>query len=219
MPSFLSPEFIIATAGPWALAISALIVFAESGLLIGFFLPGDSLVFLLGMVSAATAMPDSSLAHTPIWLICIIVAVCAFIGDQLGYELGKKGRHTQLVQSWATGKNGKRLDRANRFFDNYGAKAIILARFIPILRTFVPFAVGLTLYSYRRFLPANAIGAILWGATVPITGYSLGRIPVIANHVDILCILIILVSILPIIIKGVIAWFSKREVSETTESE
>lgn len=219
MPSYLSPEFIIASAGPWALVVSSLIVFAESGLLIGFFLPGDSLVFLLGMVSAATTMSDSPLAHTPIWLICIIVAVCAFIGDQLGYELGTRGRDTRLMRSWSTGRNGRRLDRARRFFDDYGAKAIILARFIPILRTFVPFAVGLTLYSHRKFLPANAIGAILWGTTMPITGYLLGRIPFIASHVDTLCLLIVFVSILPLIIKGAVACFSTRGAPEITDSE
>ncbi|MFT9231242.1 MAG: hypothetical protein ABF515_01200 [Bifidobacterium sp.] len=85
MQSFLSPEFIVNAAGPWALLVSCIIIFAESGLLIGFFLPGDSLVFLLGMIASSTAMSDSSMAGTALWLICIGVGICAFFGDQLGY--------------------------------------------------------------------------------------------------------------------------------------
>jgi membrane-associated protein len=219
MPPLLSPQFIITAAGPWAMAISGLIVFAESGLLVGFFLPGDSLVFLLGMVSAATALPNSPLASTPLWLICLVVVTCAFIGDQVGYELGAKGGETRLMRSWAKGKNAARLDRARRFFEDYGAKAIVLARFVPILRTFVPFAIGLTHYSHRKFVAANLLGSVLWGIAVPVMGYLLGHVPFVANHVDALCLAIVFISVLPLIIKGCTARFVHRSTPSVVDDK
>lgn len=210
MVQWISPEFIISSAGPWALIISAFIIFAESGLLIGFFLPGDSLVFLLGMVSAATALPGSPLAHTSLWVICIVVGFSAFIGDQAGYELGRHGRDTRVLASWAVGRNAERLERGQRFFGRYGYKAIILARFVPILRTFVPFAVGLTRYDHRRFASANFFGAILWGVAVPVLGFLLGRVSFIADHVDLICLSVVLISVLPLIIKTVNMWLAER---------
>ncbi|WP_163199542.1 MULTISPECIES: DedA family protein [Bifidobacterium] len=219
MPQFLSPEFIIGAAGPWALAVSALIVFAESGLLIGFFLPGDSLVFLLGMVSAAMALPGSPLAATPLWVICLVVGICAFVGDQVGYELGKFGGNSRLLRSWTTGRNAERLARARAFFDHYGYKAIILARFVPILRTFVPFAVGLTHYSHRRFISANLVGALAWGIIVPVAGHQLGRVSLIANNIDATCIIIVFISVLPLIVKGVRSWLASRGTSAAAHAE
>ncbi|MEE8698252.1 MAG: VTT domain-containing protein, partial [Bifidobacterium mongoliense] len=129
MLSFLSPAFVIAAAGPWALAACAFIIFAESGLLIGFFLPGDSLVFLLGMVSASMTLADSPVSGMPLWIICLIVSVAAFIGDQAGYEIGKHSGNIRRIKSWVQGKNRNRIKRAQRFFDDYGSRAIILARF------------------------------------------------------------------------------------------
>ncbi|OXN00936.1 DedA family protein [Bifidobacterium vansinderenii] len=210
MPSFLSPEFIISAAGPWALIISALIVFAETGLLVGFFLPGDSLVFLLGMVSAATALPDSPLAHTPLALICVVIGIAAFVGDQTGYELGRKGRDSRLLQSWTQGKNAERLERAHAFFVKYGYKAIILARFVPILRTFTPFAVGLTHYDHRKFISANLIGTLIWGLALPTLGHQLGRVSLIANNIDAVCIIIVLISVMPLVIKGIRSALASR---------
>ncbi|MFT8593182.1 MAG: DedA family protein [Bifidobacterium sp.] len=210
MQSFLSPEFIVNAAGPWALLVSCIIIFAESGLLIGFFLPGDSLVFLLGMIASSTAMSDSSMAGTALWLICMVVVICAFVGDQLGYEIGKRSGDIQKIKSWMQGGNADRLDRAKRFFDKHGGKAIVFARFVPILRTFVPFAIGMAGYDHRRFAIANFVGALIWGITVPVMGYLLGRIPLIADHVEMVCLLIVLVSIIPLLIKAVAARLSYR---------
>lgn len=215
MLSFLSPAFVIAAAGPWALAACAFIIFAESGLLIGFFLPGDSLVFLLGMVSASMTLSDSPVSGMPLWITCLIVSVAAFTGDQAGYETGKHSGNIRRIKSWVQGKNRNRIKRAQRFFDDYGSQAIILARFVSILRTFVPFIIGMTHFNHRRFIIANLVGAVIWGVALPSMGYALGRIPLISNHVEIVCLCIVLILILPLVFKAFTSWLSRSEEIET----
>ncbi|GAA3946407.1 DedA family protein [Pseudoclavibacter caeni] len=201
MLSWLDPNTILAATGPWALVVVALIVFAETGLLIGFFLPGDSLVFLLGMLTGVAQAENASLAELPLWLVLVVIPVVAFIGDQTGYTLGRASLRSRRVSGFMHRGNVQRIERASIFFGRYGGPAIVLARFIPIIRTFVPFAAGLAGYGRPRFAFWNAAGAALWGVGLPLAGHWLGSIPWIADHVDLILIGIIVVSLLPLGIK------------------
>ena len=199
---WLDPVTLILATGPWALAAVCFFVFAESGLLIGFFLPGDSLVFMTGlMVSATAGYPRSSLAAMPLWAVAGAISLAAFIGDQTGYYLGERAARLPAVERRMSQANRSRLDRARDFFERYGGPAIILARFVPIIRTFTPFAVGLDEFPRRRFIGFNAIGALLWGVGVTLAGYYLGNVPLIADHIEAVLVGIVVLSVLPIVIK------------------
>ncbi|KFI74166.1 putative integral membrane protein [Bifidobacterium minimum] len=160
-------------------------------------------------------LADSPVSGMPLWIICLIVSVAAFIGDQAGYETGKHSGNIRRIKSWVQGKNRNRIKRAQRFFDDYGSRAIILARFVPILRTFVPFVIGMTHFNHRRFIIANLVGAVIWGVALPSMGYTLGRIPLISNHIEIVCLCIVLISILPLAFKAFTSWLSRSEEIET----
>lgn len=141
-----------------------LIVFAETGILIGFFLPGDSLLFMAGMLAAA----ENPIA--PLWLVCLTVGICAFVGNEVGYFLGKKVGPA-IINSWAGRKIGiERVRAAEEFFVKHGASAVFLGRFIPIVRTLVPVLAGMNSMNYRKFSIYNLVGALVWGMGVPVAG-------------------------------------------------
>ena len=168
----------------------AVIVFAESGLLVGFFLPGDSLLITAGIIA--------SQGHLNIWLILPLVVAAAIIGDSTGYLIGSKigpKLFTRPDSRWFSQKN---VEEAHRFFEKYGARSIIFARFIPIVRTFVPTIAGVSKLSYKKFLTYNIIGGTLWGICVTLLGYTLGRIiPGMDRYILPVIIAIIVISFIP----------------------
>lgn len=188
MFSYLSdPSQLLTAAGPWVLVVVAIIVFIESGLLFPF-LPGDSLIFTAGLLHEQLGL------SLPV-LIGVIVAA-AFLGDQVGYLLGSRfGR--RLFRDDARILSTKRLDAAEAFFGHYGGRAIVIGRFVPFVRTYVPLAAGTALHSYRHFVGWNALGAVLWGAGVTIAGSLLGGIPLVRNNIEVIVLLIVVVSVLP----------------------
>ncbi|MCD7102160.1 DedA family protein [Pseudoclavibacter sp. 13-3] len=206
MFSWLDPHVILAATGPWALVVCAVIVFAETGLLIGFFLPGDSLVFLLGMLTGAAQSQNEALSTLPLWLVCLVIAVMAFVGDQTGYTVGRLSLRSERISRFVQGRLAPHTAKASQFFARFGGPAILLARFIPIIRTFVPFAAGVAGYGRTRFLFWNSIGALVWGVGLPVAGHLLGGIPWIAQHVDIILIAIVLISVLPIGVRFALTW-------------
>lgn len=174
----------------WTYLILFLIIFAETGLVVTPFLPGDSLLFAAG---AIIAKPETDLN---IYLMCILLIVAAIIGDMVNYHIGKyigpkafSGRYKLLKQEY--------LDKTQSFYNKYGGKTIIYARFVPIIRTFAPFVAGVGSMQYSRFASYNVIGAIVWIVSFLFLGYFFGGIPVIKDNFTIVIFAIIVLSILP----------------------
>ncbi len=193
MPSFLDPQWLISAFG--LIGILA-IVFAESGLLIGFFLPGDSLLFTTGLLIA-----DGTYLHQPLWLVCLLVSIAAVAGDQAGYLFGRRFGPSLFRRPDSRLFKQENLTKARDFFDRHGARSIVLARFVPIVRTFTPIVAGASHMHYRTFLLYNVIGGILWGCGVTVLGYFLGQVPFVKSNIELILIGIVAVSVIPLIIE------------------
>ena len=188
-PDFIQPNYLLSHFG---LAGLLLVVFAECGLLIGFFLPGDSLLFTAGLISAGGAVLGGTAidAFAPLWVLLVTVPVAAVIGDQLGYAIGRKAGPAVFARDDSRLFKRKYVTEAHEFFDKHGTKAIILARFVPIVRTFMPVTAGVARMPYRTYLPFDVLGGVLWGVGVTLLGYFLGQIDFVAAHVETILILI-----------------------------
>lgn len=187
----LNLEQILQDAGPWVLGIVAVIVFIESGVLFPF-LPGDSLLFTTGMLHQQLNL---NLA-----VLLLVIFLSAFLGDQTGYFLGRQfGR--RLFSPTGRVLNYENLDKANDFFNRYGGKAMILARFVPIIRTFTPLAAGMAGYRYRTFLKWEITGAASWTLLLTFAGVLLGNIAFIRDHIDLIVVVIVLVSVIPVAVE------------------
>jgi membrane-associated protein len=201
---WLEPETLISSFGIYALIGVCAIVFIETGLLIGFFLPGDSLLFVTGlMISTGDVVwpIGDETVPVPIWIACTAITLSAWLGDQTGYWIGRKSGPAIFNKTDSKFFTQKNVDRTNAFFEKYGAKAIILAHFVPVMRTFVPVAAGIGQMNYRRFLKYNIYGVIGWGTMVTLLGYYLGKIPFVAEHVEYFTLAFILVSTIPIVME------------------
>ena len=182
-------EELLQNAGPWALGVVSLMVFIESGVLFPF-LPGDSLLFTLGLLHQQL--------HLNLWIMLLCLCIAAVLGDQVGYFLGHKfGR--RLFKPTGRVLNTQNLAAAEKFFAKYGGKALVLARFVPVVRTFVPLAAGIAQYRYRDFAKWNITGAISWVLILTFAGVFLGSIPFIRDNVEAIVIVIVFVSVLPVI--------------------
>jgi membrane-associated protein len=191
-PSWLDPNYLLDTFGIWGLL---LIVFAESGLLIGFFLPGDSLLFTCGLLITSNQL------NFPLWGAIALICVAAILGDQAGYMFGKKVGPSLFNRPDSRLFKQENVVKAHEFFEKYGPKSLVLARFVPIVRTFTPIIAGVSGMKYRSFLTFNVIGGVLWGAGVTLLGSWLGKIDFVKNNIEAILILIVLVSVVPIIIE------------------
>jgi membrane-associated protein len=191
-PSWLNPDHLINTYGLWGVL---LVVFAESGLLIGFFLPGDSLLFTTGLLIASGTL------HQPLALVAALIAVAAVLGEQVGYLFGRKVGPTLFKRPDSRLFKMENIEKAHAFFEHHGPKAIVMACFVPVVRTFTPIVAGVSRMNYRTFLTFNLIGATLWGAGVTVLGYWLGQIAFVRNNIEAILILVIVVSVLPLIIE------------------
>jgi membrane-associated protein len=193
MPSLLSPEWLISSFGVIGILM---LVFAESGLLIGFFLPGDSLLFTTGLLIA-----DGRYLHLPLWLMCALICVAAVLGDQFGYAFGRRFGPALFRRPNSRLFKQENLTRAATFFDKYGARSIVLARFVPIVRTFTPIVAGASRMRYRTFLTFNVLGGVLWGCGVTILGYFLGQVAFVKSNIELILVGIVLVSLIPVIVE------------------
>jgi membrane-associated protein len=189
-PAFLNPQGLISAFGMLGILT---MVFAESGLLIGVFLPGDSLLFTAGLLVAG-----GTYLNYPLWLVCLLVSVAAITGDQFGYVFGRRvgpvlfrRRNSRLFRQ-------EHLSRAHAFLAAYGARSIVLARFVPIVRTFTPIVAGAGRMHYRTFLVSNVLGGIAWSTGVPVLGYFLGEVAFVRAHIDSILIGIVALSVVPI---------------------
>ncbi|HEY0451431.1 DedA family protein, partial [Actinophytocola sp.] len=204
LPSWLDPNVILEGMGGWALAVLCLIVFAECGLLVGFFLPGDSLLFTAGLFVASGAIA------TPLWIVCVLVTVCAFAGNVCGYWIGAKAGPTLFSKPDSKLFRKEYVDKTHEFFDKYGARAIVMARFVPIVRTFITAMAGVGRMDPKRYFAYSAIGGVAWASGVTVLGYFLGQISFVHNNIELMLILIVLISFIPIVIEVVKARREKK---------
>ena len=191
----LHPEAILESLGPLALVIASLIVIAETGLLLGFFLPGDSLLFTVGLLIGGGVI------DAPIWLACLMISVSAVIGDQIGYFIGLKAGPAVFKREDSRLFSHRNVERTQAFFAKYGAKAVIFAHYVPIMRTFIPVAAGVGKMPYRYYLRNNIIGAFSWGLSVPLIGYFLGNVAFIREHVVVVTLALVAISFIPVILE------------------
>lgn len=184
----MDPTSLLVNAGPWVLGVVALIVFIESGLLFPF-LPGDSLLFTVGLLHAQLGL------SLPV--LILVVAVAAIAGDQAGYMLGRAVGRRWFTEDARILKL-RHLESAESFFARYGGRALVLARFVPIVRTYTPLVAGAARYPYRRFIGWNVLGAVAWSVSVTLLGVWLGHVEFIKNNIDVLSVVIVVVSVVPI---------------------
>jgi membrane-associated protein len=190
-PGWLDPEKLIETFG--MLGVLA-IVFIESGLLVGFFLPGDSLLFTAGLLSSTGTLPD-------LWVLLVTIPIAAIAGDQVGYAIGRKAGPAIFNRPESRFFHRENVDRAQEFFDRHGPRTIILARFVPIIRTFAPVVAGVARMKYRTFLTYNIVGGVLWGVGVTTLGYFLGQVDFVKANIEFVLIAIVGVSLIPVFLE------------------
>ena len=206
MLALLNPEDLLRNGG---LLILGAIVFAESGLLIGFFLPGDSLLFIAGFL----ASEGGNNVLPPLPFVILVSASMAIIGDLVGYLIGNKMGPAIFARPKSRLFNPDHVTKAHAFFEKYGARTVVLARFVPIVRTFAPVVAGVGKMDYKTFVRYNIIGGLLWGAGLPLLGFFLGQIDVVKEHIEIAVIAIVFISVLPVAIELINHWRSSRKLS------
>ncbi|MHA7176672.1 VTT domain-containing protein [Arthrobacter sp. Sr24] len=208
LPDWLDPMQILdkPALGFWVVIIACAIIFAETGLLVGFFLPGDSLLFTAGLLVSTGAMPIN------IWALMAMLIVSGFLGDRLGYYIGYKAGPSIFNKPDSRFFKREYVEKAHSFFERHGGKALVLARFVPIMRTFVPVIVGVAKMDMRKFLFFNALGAVLWAGGVTYLGYFLGnKVPWVRDNLDVIFIAIVAISVIPIGIEFLKAMSSHRK--------
>ena len=206
LPSWLDPEFIITSLGNWALWGVALIIFIECAIFP--ILPGDSLLFAVGMFTAMGTIAFGGLATTGVTIITVLI-IAAVGGNLTGYWVGRligPPLFKERTGFWGKVFNPKYIDKTHAFFEKYGARTLILARFVPLVRTFVTLIAGMSKMSFRTFISFTAIGGVAWVILITTAGYFLGGVEMIKNNFELACIIIVLISILPMVWE----WFKAR---------
>jgi membrane-associated protein len=203
-PSWLDPDQLLRMLGPYVLVGLCLIIFAECGLLIGFFLPGDTLLFTLGL------LVGTGVVGMPLWAACALLAVAALLGNVVGYEIGRAAGPAIFRREDSPLFKREHVARASAFFDRWGAPAITLARFVPIVRTFITVVAGVARMDRRRYFFLSTVGAVIWAGGVTALGYFLGSIQFVHDHVDaifavveVVLVAVVVLSVAPILIETV----------------
>jgi membrane-associated protein len=185
---FLDPEHLINTFGLLGIMV---VLFAETGLLVGFFLPGDSLLFTAGLLVAGGLV-------APLWVVLILLPVAAVLGNLVGYWIGHRAGPAVFNRPDSRLFKAEYVERSREFFDRNGARTIFLARFVPIVRTFATVMAGASRMDIRRYAIYSVIGGIAWAAGVTLLGYWLGQVDVVRNHVELFIVGIVAVSLIPV---------------------
>jgi len=196
-PSWLNPETLLTNLGDIAFWVVLGIIFAECGLLIGFFLPGDSLLFITGLFIAQNYISIN------IWLAAILLTFSAILGNAVGYWIGKKAGPALFRKPDSKLFKREYVEKTAEFFEKYGARAIVMARFIPIVRTFITATAGMGRMDFRRFMLFSAVGGVLWAGGVTILGYFLGNIEFVKKNIELILILVIVISVIPVVIEWI----------------
>jgi membrane-associated protein len=193
-------ETMVAVGG---LSAMTAIVFAETGLMVGFFLPGDSLLVTAGVFAAAGRL-------SIVWLNVLLV-IAAIVGDTVGYWIGRKAGPALFNRPRSRFFNPAHLRRAHDFYEKHGGKTIVLARFMPIIRTFAPVVAGMGRMEYHRFVSFNVFGGTGWVLSMTLIGYYLGHFPWVKKNIEIVIVIVVFLSILPGIIAAAREWLKKRK--------
>jgi membrane-associated protein len=200
----LDPKSLIDDIGLWGVFA---VVFAESGMLVGFFLPGDSLLFTAGFLASGPSSVDEAL-HLPLGWLLVGTFIAAVAGDQVGYVIGRRAGPAIFNRPDSRFFKQENVDKAHGFFERYGAKTIVLARFVPVVRTFVPVVAGVSNMQYRTFVTFNLVGGFLWAIGVTLLGYFLGQVDFIEENLELAILTIVAISVLPIARE---LWLSRRQ--------
>ncbi|GAA4053570.1 DedA family protein [Agromyces indicus] len=214
---WLDPENIIGAAGPWALLVVCFIVFAETGLLVGFLLPGDTLLIISGLLAHSTPALPNGVFGVAAWVVALLIGLAAFVGGEVGYEIGHRGGPRVFERKESGVFSVKNVERTNAFFERFGGLTIILARFVPIVRTFAPVAAGVGHMQRGRYTLYNFIGAVIWGFGLTMFGYLIGFIPPVAFLVREYIDVILLVAVGGTAL--VTAWHYFRERAKARRAE
>ena len=217
---WLDPENLIQGFGAFALLGICFIVFAETGLLVGFLLPGDTLLVITGLLTF------TGVIGVDIWWVALAIAVAAFLGGEVGYLIGHKVG-PRIFEKKETGLFSiENVKRTNGFFERFGGLAVIIARFVPIVRTFAPVAAGVGHMNYKKYSLYNAIGAVIWGAGLTTAGYLLGYIPPLADfvteYIDVILLGAVAVTLIPTIfhyVQSVLKARKKRNAAAISDAE
>jgi membrane-associated protein len=194
-PAFLDTTHLLNTFGLIGLL---LIIFAETGLLVGFFLPGDSLLFTAGLVSAG-GLAGVTLA--PLWVLLIVLPLVAIAGNLVGYWIGYRAGPSVFSRPNSRLFKAEYVEQAHAFFEKYGARTVLLARFVPIARTFTTVMAGASRMDFRVYALYSVIGGIVWAGGVTALGHWLGQVDVIREHIELFAILIVVISVVPVAIE------------------
>jgi len=210
-PQWLDPSYLISAMGPFVLAGLCLIVFAECGLLLGFFLPGDSLLFTAGLFVATGAISE------PLWLVCTLLVVSAFVGNVCGYWIGRAAGPAIFDRPDSRLLKPEHVERTQAFFDKYGNRAIVLGRFVPIVRTFITVMAGVGKMEPKRYLTYSLIGGVAWAAGVTLLGYSLGGFAFVRNNIELMLVGVVVLSVIPLAVEFIKARREQRAGREIEE--
>jgi membrane-associated protein len=200
-------QTLVNLSGPWWVSYLILfaIIFSETGLLVGFFLPGDSLLFAAGLLASQDVFSAP--------LLIVVLSVAAVTGDAANYYLGSQMNQRVFERGHLRFVKHSHLIAAKEFYERHGGKAIILARFVPLVRTFTPFVAGVARMSYPRFAVYNIAGGIGWVTSMTLCGYFLGQIPWIRDHFEMVVILIVAISLIPVMAGAFRHWRARRRAS------
>lgn len=207
MPGFMDPYTLIGWFGAWAFWGLLLVIMVESGVLFPI-LPGDSLLFVAGLLAAAKSVEHADViasANLKLWQLCVFIPIAAIIGGQIGYWIGRY-LGTSMFKPNARVLKQRYLDEAHDFFEERGPITILLARFVPIVRTLAPIVAGAANMRYAVFALYNVVGAIIWGAGIVLLGYWLGQFEIVQKLIEPIFIVIVLISVLPMVYE----WYRRR---------
>ena len=193
-PAWLDAENLIESFGPYVLIGVVVVVFIETGLLFPF-LPGDSLLFTAGMLIAHDEI------DVPLWAMCLALFLAAFLGDQVAFLIGRKAGPKVFSRPDSRFFKQQYIDQTYAYFEKYGGRTIIIARFVPFVRTYAPVAAGVGNMHYRHFVSYNVVGAFLWGVGVTVLGYLLGNVTFIKDNIELILVGIVGLSVIPIAVE------------------
>jgi membrane-associated protein len=215
LPEWLDANYLLDHFAGVLFVLTCVIIFSECGLLVGFFLPGDSLLFVNGLAVATGKI------HEPLWLVASVLTVCAFLGNVSGYWIGR-GVGPKLFNK-PDSKLFKReyVDKTHGFFEKYGSRAIVLARFVPIVRTFITAFAGVGKMDPKKYFVYSAIGGVLWAAGITVLGSYLGKFAFVRDHIELMLITLVALSLIPVIFEFLKARKEKKakaaNAAETTQ--
>ncbi len=208
-PEWIQPQYILEKFGAWAFVAVLVIIFIECGLFV-FFLPGDSLLFVTGLFIANAAAGLQPGIDIPLWLACVLLSIAAIAGNACGYWIGYKAGPSLFHRPESKLLKPEYIDKTHEFFEKHGVKAIVLARFVPVVRTFITAMAGVGRMEFRTFITYSAVGGVLWAAGLTILGYFLGQNAFVQKNIELIAILIIAISLIP----AVVEWLRARRDSK-----